>query len=123
MNEDILELYKIDEELQNSEYKTKDFIKALNDIYERFEGYFGIKTKMEEWLTNEDGEIIKRTFREMENFYYKLNLEIYQMLIEKEYKRIRGIKKLNLEIAYEKGRKAGYTAGLLDAQTKINELL
>lgn len=123
MNEDILELYRIDQTLQNSNYKKEDFIKALSDIYERFEGYFGIKTEMEEWLIDENGEQIKKTFREMENFYYKINLEIYQMLIKKEYKRIFSINKIELEVEYEKGRKYGYKAGLLDAQSKIGELL
>ena len=88
MNEDIKELYKIDEELDNSKYKKEDFIKALNDIYERFEGYYGIKTEMEEWLIDENGEQINKTINEMKNFYYKLTEKIYKMLIEKEYKRI-----------------------------------
>ena len=88
MNEDIKELYKIDEELDNSKYKKEDFMNALNEIYEKFEGYYGIKTEMEEWLINEEGEQINKTFEEIKKFYFKLTEKIYKMLIKKEYKRI-----------------------------------
>ena len=88
MNEDIIELYKIDEELDNSEYKTNDYITAFEKIYEKFEGYFGIKTEMEEWGLDENGKEIKHTLKEYKKFYDKLIKNIYSMLIKKEYKRI-----------------------------------
>ena len=90
MNEDIIELYKIDEELQNSNYTLEDFKTAFEKIYERFEGYFGIKTEMEEWGLDEDGNEINHTLKEYKNYYHKLTINIYNMLINKEYKRING---------------------------------
>ena len=86
MNWELKQLFEIDKELQDSDYKIEDIKNALNNIYETFEGYFGIKTEMDEWNLDENGDVIEHNHRQCENFYYSMQNRIYKILIEKEYK-------------------------------------
>ena len=112
MNEDIKELYEIDKELDESKMKRDDYITALEKIYERFEGYYGIKTEMVEWLLNEKGETKFKTDNQIKRFYLNLIERIYNMLIKKEYNRI-----------YPEDKKEWYKRGQRDKVMHIIKLI
>ena len=123
LNWAIEKIYIINSELQNSDYLIADLQKALNDLYENFDGYFGIRTEMEEWNLDENGEVIPHNFSETENFYYKISFKIYKILIDKEYKALNNITKTGLEEEYEKGRRYGYRSALLDLKEYSDKML
>ena len=123
MNWELERLYIIEKELLDSDYKPDDIKKALSDIYETFEGYYGIRSEMDEWNIDESGEIIEHTNLEIKAFHNHIKYKIYKMLIEKEYKALNNLTKSGLELEYEKGRRYGYRSALLDIKFQLDDYI
>lgn len=123
MDWELKQLYRIDQELIDSEHQIDDIKNAISNIYEVFEGYFGIRTEMDEWNIDENGNIKKHSDREIRLFYNHMRHKIYKMLIEKEYKYLNDLTKSGLEEEYEKGRRYGYRSALLDIKFQLDDYI
>lgn len=117
-NYELEKLILINYELKtNSLQEKSDYEKALNNLYENFEGYYGIVSEFDEWGTNEDGEQIKHSEKETKKFYEYISDLIYNMLIKKAFKKTNELEKL-LQKEYD----SGFNDGLVQAQSAMMEI-
>lgn len=100
---DLFCIIQITKELEESNEEIKDYQIAIEKIYECVEGYFGIASDIENFMLDENNEIIEHRIEEYENFYETIYKEIIQLYVDKinkndsEYKR-----------GFEDGLVAGY---------------
>ena len=104
---ELAQLFNINNHLRDTFEDLEDYQKALNDMYESFEGYLGIRFDFEEWTINEDGEIIERNLEESKVFYEKMWTKIYKMLIMKTFKQMYYDPEEEKNIAYDLGFRDG----------------
>lgn len=67
---------------ENSNLDEESHRLALSDIFEEFEGYYGYKTEIEEFVFNEDGEIADPSIEEYNDFIFYISRKILKTLVE-----------------------------------------
>lgn len=118
MHWELAKLFEINNELRNTVEDLEDYQKALNDMYETYEGYLGIRFEFDEWTINECGETIERDWNESKKFYEKMWSKIYKMLIKKTFKQLFYDPEGERNRAYD----LGFRDGLASAESAFNEL-
>lgn len=111
-------IMSINSNLRDTFEEKSDYENALNEIYENFDGYFGVKTEFDEWTTNEDGEIIEHTEEETKKFYEKIWDMTYKIMLKKEFTNKIYNPKQRITEAYD----MGFKHGLESAQSVIHEI-
>lgn len=86
MRWELEQLFYINNELRNTCEETSDYEKALNDLYESFEGYLGIRFDFDEWAIDEYGDVIKHSHKEYQSFYERMWEKIYKMILFNTFK-------------------------------------
>lgn len=107
MHWELAQLFAINNTLRNTVEDLEDYQLALNDMYESFEGYLGIRFDFEEWTFDENGDIIERSLKESQKFYEKMWTKIYKMLIMKTFKEMYYDPEEEKNTAYDLGFRDG----------------
>lgn len=118
LNWEIEQLMRINWNLENGTLEElEDYQEALNELYEIFECYYGIRCEFDEWTTNENGDIINRTYMEHKLFYEEITKKIYKILIKKAFE-----EEFDLNEIKEKEYSSGFNDGLVQAQSAMMEI-